>query len=95
MHLRWQSRRLKRTDGDTSWSPIIVESRRINGKPTQRYVAYLGGYVESESALLARRIEFWGAVDRRLHQLNLSPDDHKKIEAAITLKIRRPTAAER
>jgi hypothetical protein len=103
MYIRWQSRKLKRTrwgrstGSDTSWSVIVVESRRIDGKPTKQHVAYLGSYVESGGSLVTRRIEFWDAVAERLQQLNnrISADDRKKIEAAIALKVRQPTPEER
>ena len=53
MFIRWQ----KRIKGlawpwgwrgtDTHWAAILVESLRIDGKPTQKHIAYLGGIIES------------------------------------------------
>jgi hypothetical protein len=37
---------------DVHWAAIIVESVRVDGKPTQRHVAYLGGITESAIAIM-------------------------------------------
>ena len=48
MFVRWQTReRRNRAFGggkgpDMHWSAILVEGQRIDGKPVQRHVAYLG-----------------------------------------------------
>jgi hypothetical protein len=34
---------------DVHWSAILVENVRIDGKPTQRHVAYLAGFTDSAS----------------------------------------------
>ena len=44
-------RNRRRTDGteglDIRWSAVVVESARIDGKPRQRHIAWLGSITES------------------------------------------------
>jgi hypothetical protein len=77
MYLRWQSRKRRsaafrstaKKDDDVHWAAIIVESARVEGKPTQRHVAYLGGITESAIAIVAQRAWFWDDVKRRLDRM--------------------------
>ena len=65
MFVRWQTRerRNRAFGGDKGpgmhWSAILVEGQRIDGKPVQRHVAYLGGITESAIELPAQRAFFW------------------------------------
>jgi hypothetical protein len=93
MFVRWQSRGKSNSDyyGD-SWSAILVESKRINGKPQQRHVAYLGGISAEKLKVDAQRCYFWDKVTERLNKLGeLIAADRSKIEAAISIKVPRPT----
>jgi hypothetical protein len=102
MFVRWQSRQRNhasfgsRRRGDTHWRAIVVESARVNGKPTQRHVAYLIGFTESAIKIDAQRCHIWDKISERLDQLHnqITPDDRQKIEEAIALKMQRPSAAE-
>ena len=56
MFVRWQSRvRAERNDwalrevGDITWNAILVESVRVDGKPRQNHVAYLGSLLDEAS----------------------------------------------
>jgi hypothetical protein len=96
MFVRWQSRGKSNSDysGD-SWSAILVESKRINGKPQQRHVAYLGGISAEKLKVDAQRCYFWDKVTERLNKLGEQiAADRSKIEAAISIKVPRPTDAE-
>lgn len=50
MYVKWKKRAMTRTDRDRrrycigahALTAVLVESRRVSGKPRQRYVAYLG-----------------------------------------------------
>jgi hypothetical protein len=61
MFVRWQMRtRRSRAFGrdprtNTHWAAILAESQRIDGKPTQRHVAYLGGITDPAIELPAQR----------------------------------------
>ncbi len=99
MFVRWQ--RKQRVDRKRL-GPLIcaelVESRRVDGAPRQRTVAYLGGIREGciESAL-GRHVKFWRDVTQRLDQLGdgLAPAVREKVEEALAKRVRRVTDAER
>ena len=84
MYVRWQSRARKRRGGSPLLTAVLVECRRINHKPRQRTVAYLGsireGCIEST---LARHVKFWLGVTGRLDQLGdaITPEERESIEA--------------
>src|SRR5262245_24497883 len=40
---------------DRHWRAILVENVRVDGKPTQRHVAYLAGFTESALAIPAQQ----------------------------------------
>jgi hypothetical protein len=85
-----------KSEQDVHWSAIIIESARVEGKPKQRHVAYLGGITESAIDIGAQRAWFWVDVMRRLDGLanRVSKDDRARIEAAVGKKVPRPTVAE-
>ena len=99
MYVRWQ--RKQRADLH-KLGPLLcaelVESRRVDGAPRQRTVAYLGGIREGciESAL-GRHVRFWRDVTQRLDQLGdgLAPGVREKVETALAKRVRRVTDAER
>jgi hypothetical protein len=109
MFVRWQSRKrtyakfwspdLRSVDKwhwDMHWSAVLVESKRVHGKPIQRHVAYLVGFTESAVRVPAQRCHLWDDLCDRLDLLadKITVSDRKKIEAAITKKMPRPTPAE-
>ena len=55
MFVRWQSRKRRQAQsgttrprpGDIRYSAILVEGICVNGKPTQRHIAYLGSILQS------------------------------------------------
>jgi hypothetical protein len=105
MFVRWQSRvRAERNEwalrqvGDTTWNAILVESVRVNGKPRQSLVAYLGSFSTRQAKSSAQRVYTWEHMLERLDRLSnrITPKDRKKIEAAIASKLGpRPTKRER
>jgi hypothetical protein len=107
MFIRWQRRvRTRQTligwgdAGDIRWTAILAESVRVDGKPRQRHVAFLGSYVEhhrSPAGDCLCRAEFWDTVSACLDRLHnrISAVDRKKIEAAIAKVQKRPTAKQR
>jgi len=62
MFVRWQSRgnRNSKHYGE-SWSAILVKSKRINGKPQQQHIAYLGSITAKNLKHDAQRCYFWTA----------------------------------
>src|SRR6476469_1909996 len=96
MFVRWQKRtRRSRALGrdprrtDTHGAAILAESSRVDGKPTQRHIAYLGGITESAIELPAQRAFFWKEVTQQLDELAVSKDDRARIEAAVEAKVPR------
>ena len=73
---------------------ILAESSRVDGKPTQRHIAYLGGITESAIELPAQRAFFWKEVTQQLDELAVSKDDRVRIEAAVEAKVPRLTRRE-
>ena len=92
-YVRWQ--RKKRVD---HWKlgpllcAVLVESRRVDGEPRQRTVAYLGSIRESfiDEGEMAHRA-LWQHADERLDELALDPEARAKVEAAVDSRVRRVT----
>ena len=92
MFVRWQeyksqakSRRLRafrKKHGQHRLRAMLVETVRIDGKPHQRYLAYLG----SVQADRRDRPRFWYDVTRKLDQRRLSREERNRIKSAIAKK---------
>src|SRR5262245_9343407 len=100
MYVRWQSRKRNQ---DIKWREILVEGARINGKPTQRHIAYLLEFPESILALDARQrhrnrhhhkqqLLLWYRIAKRLDDLGnrISLEERRHIEALLSKKIGSP-----
>ena len=104
MFVRWHRRPLKRVScwlgetEDTHWAAILVESHRVDGKPRQRHIAYLGGIGETSlvDERKCHRGWFWERVSKKLDGLDnrLGPDERANIEARIAEKVPRLSRAE-
>src|SRR5262249_49732539 len=104
MFLRWKSRKRRnpkywtgKADEwlvDVHWAAIVVENVRIDGKTTQRHIAYLGGITESAIRIAPQRCFFWDGNDGKLRSLKLAPPDRRRIKDAVASKVARPTKAE-
>ena len=97
MFVRWQTRTRRARafpNTDTHWAAILAESSRVDGKPTQRHIAYLGGITESAIELPAQRAFFWKEVTQQLDKLAVSINDRVRIEAAVEAKVPRLTRRE-
>ena len=105
MFIRWKKRNRKShafgggRGTDTHWAAILVESSRVDGKPTQQHIAYLGGITDSAIKLTttaAQRGFFWQAAMQQLDQLadRVLKDDRARIEAALAEKVPRLTRKE-
>ena len=90
----------RRADGsigqDVRWTAIVVENKRIDGRPRQQHVASLASITESRMEVVHQRRYFWDEVHDRLDQLGnrISIDDRRRIEAAVALKVPRLSQAE-
>ncbi len=101
MYVRWKRKRRRDAwhyEGrekiiEPQWlrSAVLVESRRIDGKPTQRTIKYLGAIREDRIASALWRARFWRSVDTNLTALALTSEERAPIEAAIHNVIPFPT----
>jgi hypothetical protein len=78
------------------WNAILVESARVDGKPRQRHIAFLGSFLDRSDFGARSRVWFWDSVNVRLNRLGnrVSPQDRNNIEDAIACKVKRPTPEE-
>ena len=101
MCVQWQSRELNkntrwRKRGDVHWRAILIENVRVDGKPTQRRIAYLGGITERNIAheKPAHRIYFWNGVEQKLAVLNFSAKERTTIMQVIAKRVPRVTSGQ-
>ena len=92
MFVRWQRRSRKRYGRSRLLTAVLVECRRVDGKPRQRTVAYLGGIREK---FIGQNVwqhdRFWSRVNARLDELALDPATRANIEASIAARVPRVT----
>jgi hypothetical protein len=74
---------------DVHWSAILVENKRIKGRPTQQHIAYVVGFTESAAKIEPQRYFIWNRVAERLDKLGnrITADERARIEAAIAQKV--------
>ena len=90
MFVRWQRYRSRalnreRSDERARRSAVLIETIRIDGKPRQQHVAFLG----SVSIDGSDRVAFWYGVTLRLNWLGnrLSPEEREQIGSAIAKRV--------
>jgi hypothetical protein len=71
---------------------VIVESRRIEGRPRQHLIRYVGSIDGADIQQLSARRGFWDRADAVLAEFD--QDQRKRFEQALETKVRRPTAEE-
>lgn len=73
---------------------ILVESKRVDGKPKQRHIAYLGSFKEHWRDVVQYRVQWWQDMSERLDRLGnlITPDDRRRIEAALAKRMPPVTA---
>jgi hypothetical protein len=76
----------------TSWVAVIVESRRVDGRPRQSLVRYVGTIKCSDAQLLSARRRFWKRADVVLAEF--TTEERKRFERALAAKVPRPTSEE-
>jgi hypothetical protein len=100
MYLRWKARDSTRTkygrrrpDYGTVWSAAIVESVRVNGKPRQNHVAYLGMFTENGVDNVYVRSWYWDRLGQKLDRLanRMLSEQRQQIEAAFSERFPRVT----
>ena len=56
--------------GDVRLTPVVVESRRVNGKPKQEHIAVLPSFIESQTS--SDNTWYWAQVEKKLARLSLT-----------------------
>ena len=97
MFVRWQRRRLKRyrhgyEAGEEVLSAVVVESRRMDGKPRQKMIRYLGTVRESDITRPRPMSldRFWTRVDVALDELGIRGAARLVMETTIAATVPRP-----
>ncbi len=95
MYVRWKTRKMTSflARGKTALTAVLVESCRVDGRPRQRHVCYLGTVVEELATHPFRQSGFWATAERHLDALNLDPLTRERIETALLAKVPRPDDA--
>ncbi len=96
MYVIWQKRKREHNAGrnkigDVRLTPIIAQSKRVNGKPRQEYIACLQSIIESHINEKTA-VGFWRAVEERLARLTnrIPQEDMEKIRAALDKVVPQP-----
>ena len=97
MFVRWKHSRLKRDRhgseaGEEILRAVVVEGRRVDGKPRQRVVRYLGTIHESDVSRprLLSLDRFWRQVDAGLDELGVHDVDRLAMASTISARVPRP-----
>ena len=94
MFVRWQTRPKTQHRRSEHWAAILASNTRINGKPTHKHIAYLGGITKADAKNVERRIQFWDKATEQLDRLRVAAKERLKIAAALVARVPRPTKDE-
>ena len=80
--------------GRKTASPVTASAVRIDGKPRQRHIAYLGSIRHDCSGKVDYRVRFWRDARKVLDRLGkrLTAAERTRVEELIGERVRRPTA---
>ena len=79
---------------------ILVANHREGRKVRQDHIGWLGSVALPEPIAARERVRFWSELDERFRAIavrrpdRVSPDDRRKVRAALAVRIPRPTEAE-
>lgn len=106
MYVRWKKRALPaipyaanytrndppQPEGERAgWYAILVESRRVDGKPRQRVIAHLGGIHREDLDNPREQYYFWRQVHKRLLGLNIPADVRDRIDETLIKTVPYPS----
>ncbi|MCL6558335.1 MAG: hypothetical protein K6U74_05950 [Firmicutes bacterium] len=91
MFVRWKKRVTKK--GPVFYA-VLVECRRVGGKPRQRVIKHLAHIKEKYLGETAHQQYFWQRVDFWLDSLEVPAETRKSIEEKLTPIVHRPTQEE-
>ena len=93
MYIRWKQYVLRRT-ADVTLKAFLVDSVRVEGRPRQRILGYLGAIRERYQQAPAHRLRFWSQVAPRLTALQVDPGTRTALEACLARVVPRLTPAD-
>ncbi len=100
MYVKWQTKRRSKawhSRGDLL-TATLVECRRIEGRPRQKVISYLGSvrldFVEQH---MIHHLYFWDSVSDRLDRIGdrIDTASRQRIEKKLSHRVAKPTAAQR
>ena len=101
MYVIWRKRKREHYAGwgevgDVRLTPIIAQSRRVNGGPRQEHIACLPSIIESEIDE-KNGVWFWDAVEEKLARLanRIPSEEAAKIRAALCKVVQRAALDDR
>ncbi len=94
MFVRWKKRKLR--SWGYSYTAVLVESYRVNGKPRQKIIASIATIKDRDYGNSWERSRFWAVVGSSLNLLRdrLTGEDHEKIIDACAQRVPKLTDAE-
>jgi len=90
MYIRWKRYPLRRTV-DVKLKAFLVHSVRVEGRPRQRILGYLGVIRVRYQHTPAHRQRFWQQVEQRLSALQIDPETRAALEACLARVVPRLT----
>ncbi len=93
MYIRWKRCALRRT-ADVTLKAFLVHSVRVEGRPRQRILGYLGAIRVRYQQAPAHRQRFWSQVAQRLTALQVDPGTRATLEACLARVVPRLTPAD-
>lgn len=80
-------------EGDYIYA-VLVETHRVDGKPRQKVIKYLGGIGEDALSHVYLRKFFWDTVEKNLSGLELTTEEKNKIVTSLEKTVPKPTDAD-
>jgi len=94
MFIRWERRLLARptpiAPENYSLYAQVVESRRINGKPRQKILKYIGSIKEDCVTNAKDQKNFWEQANKQLDDLKLEPEQRQRLVESLRKKVAYP-----
>jgi hypothetical protein len=100
MYVKWQTKRRSKawhSRGDLL-TATLVECHRIDGKPRQRVISYLGSVrLDFVKRHMIHHLYFWDNVGEHLDRIGDQMDTaaRRKIETKLSQRVAKPTATQR
>jgi hypothetical protein len=99
MYVRWKRRKMVGkflpAGPHYALSAVLVESRRVDGKPRQKVIKHLGCIRESAIVYPGHRISFWRTAAAAFKALALPAEQQRTIELVLHARVPFPTNEER